>query len=226
MPSRSRRPRPPPRPSHSARRPASRSAIKPASASRTRRRPNSTARSIRSASRSASHWRRQRASASSRTVPAIDASRIAKSGSIPASRAWRRSRWPQNSWKVPIGAASSARRIPRHRAMSAPARSRSRLCFRMRWRSSRAAFSVNVIATSALKGLGSGSSRSPRNRAVSTVVLPHPAPALSATLASMTDIGAACCSVNLNPGTGSGPVIVSAPAGARRRGPCRARGPA
>ncbi len=49
-----------PRPSHSARRPASRSAIKLASTSRTRRSPNSTARSIRSASRSASHWRRQR----------------------------------------------------------------------------------------------------------------------------------------------------------------------
>ena len=90
----------------------------------------------------------QPASASSRTVPAIDSSRIAKSGSIPASTAWRRSHRPQNSWNVPIGAASSPRRTRRQRAGSLARRRAGRgTRSRIRWRSSRAAFSVKVSAT-------------------------------------------------------------------------------
>src|SRR5262249_26242683 len=58
-----------------------------------------------------------------------------------------------------------------------------------------AAFSVNVRATKARKGRPPACSKASRNRSVNTMVLPQPAPALRATLASVTASARRCWSV-------------------------------
>ena len=165
------------------------------------RRPYSTASSIRSGFRAASQPRTERVSASSRTVSASGASRTWKSGSRPASRAWRRSRIAQYSWNVPTGAASSPRRTDRQCPTSSPDAPASR-----RWHSLPDALAKLARGLLGERQGDQGAERlpirrptpssAPRNRSVSTVVLPQPAPALSATLAPTTESGRRCLSVS------------------------------
>ena len=185
------------------------------------RRPARSGRGRRATRRS----RRARSSASSRIARAMVSSKTAKPGSTPALdgvaaedvAAGRVERADPRRLEPPEDhpPAGLGRR---------PSTIRARHSLRIRSRSSRAAWLVNVRATTRPRGLAPGPSRARTNRSARTNVLPHPAPALRATLAPETARARACSSVGgLRSVMRRPPGSTPASAGPTR--PCRRTGP-
>ena len=124
------------------------------------------------------------------------ASRTRKSGSSPAGSGCERSNRPQKAWNVPTDAASVSRAAPRSPSSSRRARTRSR--------SSPAARSVNVIASTDA-GFTPSSHTAATKRSTRTEVLPLPAAAESRIGSPRRATASRCSPVRASPaGAGGG----------------------
>ena len=126
----------------------------------------------------------QRSHASVRNSDALNSSATVNAGSTPASTGRSLRRSAANAWIVEMGAISRSSSAVRNRSRAAPTSwRRDSIRSRILTRSSAAAFSVNVIATTAARRARPEATRD-STRSTSNCVLPVPAPASTTKLRS------------------------------------------